>query len=200
MALHNSGDMMTSWNGNIFHVTGPLCEEFTGHRWIPLTKARNAELWCFFGIRLNNRLSKQSWGWWFETPSRSLLRHYNEFITKTFIVCMLSLAFESYQYQVQRSATKYRWQPHRSGFAVFILNLFSTGTRLYNQCVSSWNCWSLRHLNLIWSRKKPFVHLHVIWNWSRGVNAEPEDKSFPTSNEMVNIWNHIYVINWCCHI
>ena len=39
--------MMTSSNGNIFRVTGPLCEEFTGHRWIPFTKASNAELWCF---------------------------------------------------------------------------------------------------------------------------------------------------------
>ena len=39
--------MMTSSNGNIFHVTGPLCGEFTGHRWIPLTRASDAELWCF---------------------------------------------------------------------------------------------------------------------------------------------------------
>ena len=39
--------MMTSSNGNIFRVTGPLCKEFTGHRWIPLTKASDAELWCF---------------------------------------------------------------------------------------------------------------------------------------------------------
>ena len=39
--------MMTSSNGNIFHVTGPLCGEFTGHRRIPLTKASDAELWCF---------------------------------------------------------------------------------------------------------------------------------------------------------
>ena len=31
----------------------------------------------FFDLRLNKRLSKQSWGWWFETPSRSLLRHCN---------------------------------------------------------------------------------------------------------------------------
>ena len=38
---------MTSSNGNIFNVTGPLCWEFTGHRWIPLTKAIEAELWCF---------------------------------------------------------------------------------------------------------------------------------------------------------
>ena len=39
--------MMTSANGNIFRVTGPLCGEFTGHRWIPSTKASDAELWCF---------------------------------------------------------------------------------------------------------------------------------------------------------
>ena len=39
--------MMTSSNGNIFHVTGHLCGEFTGPRWIPPTKTSDAELWCF---------------------------------------------------------------------------------------------------------------------------------------------------------
>ena len=39
--------MMTSSNGNIFRVTGHLCGEFTGHRWINHTKASDAELWCF---------------------------------------------------------------------------------------------------------------------------------------------------------
>ena len=29
----------------------------------------------FFDLRLNKSLSKQSWGWWFGTPSRSLWRH-----------------------------------------------------------------------------------------------------------------------------
>ena len=36
--------MMTSSNGNIFRVTGPLCGEFTGHRWIPRSKAIDTEL------------------------------------------------------------------------------------------------------------------------------------------------------------
>ena len=36
--------MMTSSNGNIFHVIGHLCGEFTGHRWIPSTEASDAEL------------------------------------------------------------------------------------------------------------------------------------------------------------
>ena len=39
--------LMTSSNGNIFHVTDPLCGEFTGHRLFSLTKASDAELWCF---------------------------------------------------------------------------------------------------------------------------------------------------------
>ena len=71
--------MMMSSNGNIFRVTGPLCGEFTGHRWISLTKASDAELWCSLICALNKRLSKQSWGWWFETPSCSLWRHCNGF-------------------------------------------------------------------------------------------------------------------------
>ena len=39
--------IMTSSNGNIFRVTGHVCGEFTGLRWIPHTKASDAELWCF---------------------------------------------------------------------------------------------------------------------------------------------------------
>ena len=31
----------------------------------------------FFDLLLNKRLSKQSWGWWFETPSCPLWRHCN---------------------------------------------------------------------------------------------------------------------------
>ena len=31
----------------------------------------------FFDLSLNKRLSKQWWGWWFETPSRPLWRHCN---------------------------------------------------------------------------------------------------------------------------
>ena len=32
----------------------------------------------FFDLRLNKRLSKQPWGWWFETPSWSLWRQCND--------------------------------------------------------------------------------------------------------------------------
>ena len=40
-------NMMTSSNGNVSRVTGPLLEEIIGHQWIPLVNASDAELWCF---------------------------------------------------------------------------------------------------------------------------------------------------------
>ena len=51
---------MTSSNGSIFLVTGPLCGEFTGHRWIPLQRPVTRNFDVFFLLRLNKRLSKQS--------------------------------------------------------------------------------------------------------------------------------------------
>ena len=65
--------MIRSWwrhqMENIFRVTGHLCGEFTGPRWIPRTKASDAGFDVFFDLSLNKRLGKQSWGWWFETLS-----------------------------------------------------------------------------------------------------------------------------------
>ena len=75
--IDRPGHMMTSSNGNIFRVTGHLCGEFTGHRWIPRTKPVTRSFDVFFDLSLNKRLSKQSWGWWFETPLCALWRHCN---------------------------------------------------------------------------------------------------------------------------
>ena len=53
--------MMTLSNGNIFHVTGPLCGEFTGHRWIPLMKASEAECWCFLWSAPEKTVEQTIW-------------------------------------------------------------------------------------------------------------------------------------------
>ena len=50
----------------------PVTVEFPGQR--PVTRRFDA----FFDLCLNKRLSKQSWGWWFETPSCPLWRHNND--------------------------------------------------------------------------------------------------------------------------
>ena len=69
--------MMTSSNGNIFRVTGPLCGEFIGSGELPAKRPVTRSFDVFFDLRLNKRVSKQSWGWWFETPSWSLWRQCN---------------------------------------------------------------------------------------------------------------------------
>ena len=56
----------------------PFVREFIGPRWIPRTKASDAELRCFLYLRLNKPFSKHWWGWWFETLSRPLWRQSND--------------------------------------------------------------------------------------------------------------------------
>ena len=59
---------MTLSNENFFRVTGHLCGEFTGHRWIPLTKASDVELWCFLWSAWIN-------GWVNKREAGNLRRH-----------------------------------------------------------------------------------------------------------------------------
>ena len=65
---------MTSSNGNNFIVTGhsPVTGEFPPQR--PVTWSFDV----FFDLRLNEQLSKQWRGWWFETPSCPLWCHCND--------------------------------------------------------------------------------------------------------------------------
>ena len=49
---------MTSSNGNIFRVTGHLCEEFTGE--FPAQRPVTRSFDVFFDLRLYKRLSKHS--------------------------------------------------------------------------------------------------------------------------------------------
>ena len=60
-----------------FRVTGPLCGEFTGPGEFPAQRPVTRCFDVFFHLRLNKRLSKQPWGWWFETAGWSLWRHRN---------------------------------------------------------------------------------------------------------------------------
>ena len=51
----------------------PVTGEFPSQR--PVTQSLDV----FFHLCLNKRLSKQSWGWWYETPSHSIWRHPNAY-------------------------------------------------------------------------------------------------------------------------
>ena len=56
---------------NVNMMKSPVTGEFPSQR--PVTRS----LEVFFDLRLNKRVSKQSWGWRFETSSCSLWRHSN---------------------------------------------------------------------------------------------------------------------------
>ena len=99
--------MMTSSNGNIFRVTGPLCGDFTGEFPSPRPVTQSVDV--FFDLRMHKRLSKQSWGWRFETPSWSFWRHCNDTKNKIITITQSSAymiypevfcAFQWYDYNL----------------------------------------------------------------------------------------------------
>ena len=79
---------MTSWNGNIFRVTGPLRGEFNGHRLIPRTKASDAELWCFFLICAWINI-------WVNTGETGDLRHHRAHYDVTAMLQKVDILMES---------------------------------------------------------------------------------------------------------
>ena len=56
----------------------PFVREFTGPGEFPTQRPVTRSFGVFFDLRLNKRLNKQSWGWWFETLSRPSWRHRND--------------------------------------------------------------------------------------------------------------------------
>ena len=86
-----------------------------------------------FYLRLNKRLSKQPWGWWFETLSRPLWRHRSEShkicshvqnplfcLRNTFSV---SLMYPCSSYLHYRNCDKTQWNTLHFGF-VSVINIY----------------------------------------------------------------------------
>ena len=72
--------MIMSSNGNIFRITDLFWKETTGYRWISLTKANDAELWCFLWSAPEQTIEQTTRRRWFETTSRSLWHHCNDLV------------------------------------------------------------------------------------------------------------------------
>ena len=68
---------MTSSTGNIFRATGPLCGEFTGHRWIFSQRSVTRSFDVLVDLRLIKRLSKKCGPRWFEMAWRLLWHNCN---------------------------------------------------------------------------------------------------------------------------
>ena len=129
---------MTSSNGNIFRVTAPLCGEFTGPGEFPAQRPVTQNFDVFFDLHPNKRLSKQPWGWWFETPSWSWWRQCNGFETPArynvwIKGCVSSSTFGMGRYwQVQT-----KWERYVNILAItFILNFLPLMSNIISIVVS----------------------------------------------------------------
>ena len=77
IGCNSAHDDITKWNFFPRYwpfVPGIHQSPVNPHTQRPVTRGFDV----FFDLCLNKRLSKQSWGWWFEMPSHLLWRHCND--------------------------------------------------------------------------------------------------------------------------
>ena len=85
----------------------PVPSEFPTQR--PVTRSFD-----IFDLRPYKRLSKKSWGWWFETPSRPLWHHYNVMALAMYSYFMtflntVMLHFEMQYHEKNIFGFKFQW-------------------------------------------------------------------------------------------
>ena len=98
----------------------PVTGEFPTQR--PVTRSFDV----LFDLRLNKRLSKQSWGWWFETLSSPLWRHSNEMhrLERHRPPCYLSVA--------RKIITRHHVWPHDHTIVKWNVHSFWISLKLQN--------------------------------------------------------------------
>ena len=171
----------TTWNS-------PVTDEFPSQR--PVTRIFDV----FFDLRLNKHLSKQSRGWWFETPSCSSWRHRNGFgaiylFRKVIPVTLLSQWRQYADYWWSGACLRSPWRSpntHRDNFFIFDFGSISLpyfslfrGLRFnikvpsyqqYMQSKTSPLYWtgSLAHDDVI-----KWKHFPRHWPFVRGIHRSP---------------------------
>ena len=198
----DSQNMMTSSNGNIFGVTGPLCGEFTGSGEFPTQSPVTRSFDVFFDLRLNKRLSKQPWGWWFETPSWSLWRHCDE---TPFLTCHIVITrcqkINTHAYHLLVSS----WWLFWAGFCFQSMKSHIRNKIMYglawitnfgywwsdlpliftNDCVTRENQWQITSS---WPKvcyhDKPYVALYIYLQWCQ-MASQITNKRFSVTKENI---------------
>ena len=78
--------MMTSTNGTFSDLLAFCAENWPVTGELPSQRSVMRSLDVFFDLCLIKQLSKQSWCWWFKTPSHSLWRHCN--VRQRLVTCL----------------------------------------------------------------------------------------------------------------
>ena len=145
--------MKTSSNGNIFRVTGPLCGEFTSHRWIPLTKTSDTELWYFLWSPLINGVNSREAG-----DLRWHRAHYNVTVMqKTYIALTRELFWCLCEY------LRENW-PCYNGIALYVVMLCGSTNLLICFVTLLW-CMCVCHIKV----KFVISLIYKVWHVTKSL-------------------------------
>ena len=100
----------------------PVPGEFTAQR--PVTRSFDV----IFDLRLNKRLSKQWWGWWFETLSHPLWRHRNgaNIYHCTSIYALITYMITSvylFRHDIHGAKTNYAWECQNGRGSIVVMSV-----------------------------------------------------------------------------
>ena len=122
----------------------PVPGEFPAQ--MPVTRSFDA----FFDLRLNKPLSKQSWGWWFETPSCPLWRHRNDSMHGLLTADIMSYSNQIIQHMDVAVDCEYIWQMKYNSMACYTIGMefriVSRSQFMVEQDLSQWNILDLHHI------------------------------------------------------
>ena len=127
----------------------PVTGEFPSQR--PVRRSFDV----FFDLRLNKRLSKQSCGWWFETPSRPLWRHCNVFPTP-YSVCIVCVWGPLHMIPCHGAIVR-----HSHVCFVVVLISFGSFSIKRNIYVNLYSAWTLSKIQ---EKKLPFGMIWYIFS------------------------------------
>ena len=151
---------MTSSNGNIIRVTGPLCVEFTGHWWIPRTKGqwRGALMFSLICAWINSWVNNRD-----ADDLRRHRAHYDVFVMVVFfpyVICILETILQHFVILfIGTSGTLniyilvccLDWRHGKT-----IIHCFTTMTE--STCIFQWRIFNMLIFVEVGARRKYFMH------------------------------------------
>ena len=132
----------------------PVSGEFPTQR--PVTRSFDV----FFDLRLNKRLNKQSWGWWFETLSRPFWRHRNGPVFSR-AVLMTAVSFVT-KIRISRQLLQCIWHLYYEYFLYMLCAILSNkqfSSSSSRHSISNavyWGCVHIKHNTMILSLNSCF--------------------------------------------
>ena len=171
--------MTSSWK----HIP-PYWPFARGLHWSPVNSPHKGQwrgaLIVFFDLRLNKRLSKQSWSWWFETPSRSLWRHCKAFwkLDKIKNVFLLIATKKMKSTQLNSAATR-PYSSHGVAQRRYV-EMYLMRSILF-QLKS--NLWFMMKTDL----KCILITIRLIWRYPAGKHLVPKTSSRQRFQDVQNV-------------